>query len=65
MSKLVAQRVGMFRVPIGIALLRNMKVAQVPENWTEEELDGKYGIQGSLLTYRSQPAGFVSIALPQ
>ena len=50
MSKLVAQRVGMYRVPIGMALLRNIKVEQVPENWTEEGLRGKYGLQCSLLT---------------
>ena len=50
MSKLVAQRVGVFRLPIGVALLRNIKVPQVPENWTQEGLDSKSGLQGSHLT---------------
>jgi hypothetical protein len=40
MSKLAAQRLGFFKIPIGVALLRNLKVPEVPENWTEESLDG-------------------------
>jgi hypothetical protein len=40
MSRLVAQRVGLFKMPIGIALLRNIKISQIPENWTQEGLDG-------------------------
>jgi hypothetical protein len=65
MSKLVSQRVGIFRVPIGVALLRNIKVAQVPENWIEEGLDGKYDLYGSILIYRPQSADAVSIAFRQ
>ena len=55
----------MFKVPIGVALLRNIKVVQVPENWTEEGLDGKDDLHDSLLIYRSQSADFVSIAFRQ
>jgi|SRR5271156_2383484 len=40
MSKLTSQRLGLFKVPIGVALLRNMKVPEVPEKWTEEPLEG-------------------------
>jgi len=38
MSRLTAQRLGLFKVPIGVALLRNLNVPEVPENWTEEPL---------------------------
>ena len=37
MSKLTAQRLGLFKLPIGVAVLRNLNV-QVSENWTEEPL---------------------------
>src|SRR5271154_5903650 len=38
MSKLTDQRLRFFKIPIGVALLRNLKVPEVPENWVEEPL---------------------------
>jgi hypothetical protein len=39
MSKLVSSRLGFFRIPIGVALLRMLEV-EVPGNWMEESLQG-------------------------
>jgi hypothetical protein len=40
MSKLISARLGPFKKPVGIALLRSMNVPEVPENWTQESLHG-------------------------
>jgi len=45
MSKLTSQRLGSFKVAIGVALLRNMKVPEVQENWSEEPLEGADSIR--------------------
>ena len=41
MAKLTSARLGFFKVPVGVAVLRSMNVSEVPENWTEEPLDGE------------------------
>jgi len=40
MSKLVSPRLGAFKVPIGVGLLRTLGIADTPKNWMEEPLDG-------------------------
>jgi hypothetical protein len=40
MAKLMSPRLGFFRIPIGVAFLRELNVVDVPENWTEESLQG-------------------------
>jgi len=32
-------RLGFFRTPIAVAFLRDLKIAEVPENWNEEPLE--------------------------
>lgn len=43
MSKLTSPRLGFFKVPIAVAHLRALEVAEVPENWMAEPLSGKNG----------------------
>jgi hypothetical protein len=40
MSNLTSARLGYFKVPVAIALLRTLQVPEVPENWIQEPLDG-------------------------
>jgi hypothetical protein len=41
MSSLMTHRLGPYKVPIGVALLRNIGVLEVPENWKQETLDSE------------------------
>jgi hypothetical protein len=61
MSKLTSVRLGLFKIPVGIALLRSMGVAEVPENWTQESLHGM--VLGVVANFRSHFARFVSLAI--
>jgi hypothetical protein len=52
MSSLTSARLGLFKIPVVIALLRTLKVQEVPENWTQENLNGA-SFSAPLLTIRS------------
>ena len=52
MSRLTSARLGLFKIPVAIALLRTLKVPEVPENWTQETLNGA-PFSALLLTIRS------------
>lgn len=41
MSSLMTYRLGLYKAPIGVALLRSVGVMEIPENWSQEALHGE------------------------